>query len=117
MAEAKESSPKNVTGYIVVMNEENNQYLGKQMMGPERNEIDAYGFAELLVANDYADPTQARVLDPDVVYAVAEQVKEGRWKAKPQFLIPAEWSEQGGVKITGEKIEFDKLPPREEENK
>lgn len=114
MSESHEFEPKPVRGFIVMSDD---KYLGEMgMIGwdKEVNEFTPEEYASSLVWTEHDSPEEARVIDADTVYLIPKLIKEGKWIKEPTHAIPAEWSEQGGVTLLGEKVEFDKLPPREE---
>jgi hypothetical protein len=114
MSESVESEPKSVKGFIVMSE---NRYLGEMgMVAWEKDlaEMSPEEYARSLVWTEHDKPEEARVIDAETVYLIPQLIEEGKWKKMPTHIIPAQWNEQSGVVLLGEKIDFDKLPPRED---
>lgn len=110
MSEVREGEPKRVEGYVIMAGEDS--YLGIfDMVGLRNPKTDPMAS---LTWDSKNDITEARVFDKNFVAQMVESVKNDPWQTKPTHAIPAIWSEDKGVVITGKKITFDQIPPLQE---
>ena len=95
MAEKTEAEPKKVEGYIVLSDE--GKFLAK----------DLFWFP-------HEKPEEAMVFSNEVFDTIRNTSDRDNWETKPKYVIPATWSQNGGVVVTGEKIKISELPPLQE---
>lgn len=111
MVEKKKEMPSlSVNGYIITVG--NRDYLGIFGMGLKGDENDD----EIIKKTRWSPrdkPEKAWVFSAEMTHLIKESLENDDWKTKPTHIIPATWSEDGGVVVTGEKMKIEDLPPLE----
>lgn len=107
MSEDQKGEPKSVEGYIITTGE--NTYFGLFQMNLKGDETDEQ-LLDHVTSGEHESPERARVFSKKMTRLIASSLETSDWRIKPTHLIPATWSEDGGVTITGEKISIEDLP-------
>jgi hypothetical protein len=108
MSEKIVGESKSVEGYILMEGEKN--YLGK-FMGWQNDQSLEDQIHLLVFDDDKSGPEEARVFSMEETDLIVKSLKKDKWKTKPTHVVPAIWSEDGGVVVTGERMSINELPP------
>lgn len=110
MSETNEGEPNKVIGFVVMSGEQKYLGVGMGWFADQSPEDQA---KRLVWTNLHDKPEDARVFSQEMMQTIVQSVDKDNWGIKPTHAIPAVWSEDGGVVVTGEKIKIEDLPPVE----